>query len=249
MPMGNGVTPALLERTGLFRGIGEDALSAAATAASRLALKNGAHLLKQGDPSGHLFLIERGRIKMSVVTPEGTQLTLRYMESGDIIGCAAVFQGMPYPASGMAVGNASVLCWSASQINGLIAQYPKLAANALAIVSGRAEEFLQRLKETVTEKVEQRVARALMRIPTHAGDIIGTSGIKTVTVWRQQLAELANTSLYTVSRIVSGWSRQGIVKAGRGRITICDPRRLADLAGDIRAAKRDIRGGLIRPKT
>jgi CRP-like cAMP-binding protein len=161
--MANGIAPGLLEDSQLFRGLGAEALSASTASASRLNLRSGAQLLKQGDPPGHLFLVEWGRVKMTVVTPEGSQLTLRFMSHGDIIGCAAVFRGVVYPATATAVEDTSLLCWTASQINDLVKRFPQLASNALAIVGGRAEEFLQRLREATTERVEQRIARALLR--------------------------------------------------------------------------------------
>jgi CRP/FNR family transcriptional regulator, nitrogen oxide reductase regulator len=217
--MANGVIPGLLEQAELFRGLGPEGLAAATGCASRVSLRSGAQLLKQGDPAIHLFMLEHGRIKMSVVSPEGTEVTLRFMRNGDIIGCAAVFRGIAYPASGTATEDTSVLCWSASQINDLIRRFPQLASNALSIVSGRAEEFLQRFRENATERVEQRIARALLRVAATRG---ASSGDERIAVSRQHLAEIANTSLYTVSRTVSSWARQKLVTAGRGHITIRD---------------------------
>jgi hypothetical protein len=68
--MANGVTPGLLEQAELFRGIGVEGLAAATGCASRLSLRAGAQLLKQGDPPLHVFMLEHGRIKMSVVSPD-----------------------------------------------------------------------------------------------------------------------------------------------------------------------------------
>jgi CRP-like cAMP-binding protein len=221
------MTTDLLEKAELFRDLDADALTALTQAASRVALKTGTQLLKQGDAPDHLFMVERGKVKMSVVTPEGAQLTLHFMGKGEIIGCAAVFRGIPYPATATAVEDTSVLCWSASHINELLRRFPQLAKNALSIVGGRAEEFLRRLRETATEKVEQRIARALLR----TAGAKGVSAAARVAVSRQELAEIASTSLYTVSRTVSDWARQGIVSPGRGNIAIRDQRRLATIAG------------------
>jgi CRP/FNR family transcriptional regulator, nitrogen oxide reductase regulator len=227
--MANGITPGQLEASALFRGIGRDGLQAAAALASRLNVPGGGPLLKQGDPSDRLFLVERGRLKMSMVTPEGAELTLRFMQEGDVVGCAAVFRGIPYPATAVAVQETSVLQWNAGQIHDLVRRFPQLASNALAIAGGRSAEFLQRLREATTEKVEQRIARALLRTAANGQPRPG-SAAERVAVSRQELADIAGTSLYTASRTVSAWSRQGIVVAGRGNIAIRDRRRLAMIA-------------------
>ena len=232
--MGDSVVPSLVERAELFKGLAADALASVIGSASRLPLRQGAQLLKQGDPPDHLFLVERGNVKMSVVTPEGTQLALRFMRGGDVIGCAAVFRGIAYPATATAVEDTTVLCWSAAQINDLVQRFPKLAANALAIVGGRAEEFLQRLREAVTEKVEQRIARALLRLAAamqQPGRNSASARETVIAVSRQDLAEFVGATHYTVSRTISAWSRQGIVTSGRGRITIRNRQQLALIAG------------------
>jgi CRP/FNR family transcriptional regulator, nitrogen oxide reductase regulator len=224
--MANHVTADLLERSDLFRGIGADGLSAATETASRLLLRTGAQLLKQGDPPRQLFLLEHGRIKMTVVT---AQLTLRFMRDGDVVGCAAVFRGMAYPATATALEETSVLFWSAAQINDLVSRFPRLAANALAIVSGRADEFLQRLRETATERVEQRLARAIADGRCERrGRLIGGSGTRHG--FPAATCRNCKHESFTVSRTVSEWSRQGIVMAGRGKISICDRQRLAAIA-------------------
>ena len=224
--MANGMPADFLENADLFRGLQAYALSVVAQGASRLPLQQGAQLLKQGDPPDHLFMVERGRIKMSVVTPEGRQLTLRFMGPGEIIGCAAIFRGIAYPATATAVEDTTVLSWSAAQINDLVRRFPPFAANALAIVGGRAVEMLQRLRESATEKVEQRIARSLLRVAASQGIAGGR-----VAISRHDLAELAGGTLYTVSRTISAWSRQGIVSGGRGHVSIRDRARLMAIAG------------------
>jgi CRP-like cAMP-binding protein len=104
-----------------------------------------------------------------------------------------------------------------------------MAANALAIMGGRAEEFLQRFREAATERVEQRIARTLLRLRRRSNaDDRGQRF--TLRMSRQDLAEFSGATLYTVSRTLSAWKREGIVEGGRGRITISDARKLIEVA-------------------
>ena len=47
---------------------------------------------------------------------------------------------------------------------------------------------------------------------------------------RQDLAAFSGVTLYTVSRTLSAWWRDGIVQGGRGRIIVSNPRKLIDVA-------------------
>ncbi len=48
----------------------------------------------------------------------------------------------------------------------------------------------------------------------------------------QELAEMIATTPYTVSRILAGWRRLGVVDAQRDQILILQPQRLAAIAGE-----------------
>ena len=47
---------------------------------------------------------------------------------------------------------------------------------------------------------------------------------------RQDLSEMTGTTLHTVSRMLSAWEKDGIVKSARKQITVCDPHRLVVLS-------------------
>ena len=152
------------------------------------------------------------------------------MEPGDLVGCAAVFRRIPYPATATAVADSVVLSWTAEQIGELVRRCPAVAGNTLHIVGERTEEMLQRLREIATEGVEQRLARAILRLAAQRRAPPGRDAEIRLDVSRRDLAELAGVSLYTVSRMLSGWEPQGIVKGGRQRITVRNLDRLKAIA-------------------
>ena len=51
-----------------------------------------------------------------------------------------------------------------------------------------------------------------------------------VDVSRQELADLTGSTLFTASRTLSDWGRQGLIESTRGRVVIKDPHALAALA-------------------
>jgi CRP-like cAMP-binding protein len=50
-------------------------------------------------------------------------------------------------------------------------------------------------------------------------------------VTRADIAEMTGTTLHTVSRLLSAWEREGIVKSARRRVTVSAPHRLVVLSG------------------
>lgn len=228
--MDNTDRQAMLRDAELFQGLDDRALRALVTSCASRHVASGTALLKQGDAPHHLFIVAAGQFKMTSVSKEGSQTTLRFMNRGDIIGCAAVFRGIPYPATATAVTDSTAMSWTAPQFVQFLRTYPRLAENSLSIVGARASEMLQRLREATTEPVAQRIARALLRLANQAspGDWGKSVNLK---LSRQDLAELSGTSLYTASRVISGWSRDGIVEGGRQQIRVLDAKQPGVIAG------------------
>jgi CRP-like cAMP-binding protein len=222
----------LLASSDLFRGLDEASLEAIAGDAASCAIACGLHLLDQDDEPSHLFVVMAGRFKMTSLNRDGTQLTLRFMDPGDVIGCGAVFRRFPYPASAIAVEDSAVLRWTTQQFGGLLRRYPQVATNVLAIVADRAHEMVQRLHGTGAERPEQRLARALLRLVDQSRAEPHLEQETALTLSRQDLAELSNTTIFIVSRVVSDWTRANVVTDGRGCIVVRDFKRLMQIAED-----------------
>jgi CRP-like cAMP-binding protein len=93
------------------------------------------------------------------------------------------------------------------------------------------QEMQARYRELATERVEQRIARSLLRLTAHAGR--RSAGGVELAYSRQDLAEMSGTTLYTVSRVLAEWERQRIVRAGRGTVTITNPHEIVRIAEDL----------------
>ena len=218
-----------LNKSEMFRALDQEAIEDIKRAAILKRSRAGSRLLKQGDHPDHLFCVLDGRFKMTTVSKDGAEKTLRFMEAGDLIGCAAVFKGFPYPATATAMTASVVARWDGKQFKDLMRRHPQVAANALTLVGARAEAMLERVREVTTETAERRVAKALVRLLSKSPNDPKANG--QVLVSGQELAELSDTSLFTVSRTISAWKRAGVIDGGRGRIAVRDLKRLATLSG------------------
>jgi CRP-like cAMP-binding protein len=93
--------------------------------------------------------------------------------------------------------------------------------------------LVDRYQELVTERVEQRLARALLRLARQAGQRSEQGVLIGFPLSRENLADMTGTTLYTVSRILSSWEHQGLVEAGRERVLIRRPHALVAIAEDL----------------
>ncbi|MGE5140292.1 MAG: Crp/Fnr family transcriptional regulator, partial [Rudaea sp.] len=88
-------------------------------------------------------------------------------------------------------------------------------------------------RELSTERVERRVANALLRLAQQTGVKTPEGVLIDLALTRQDIADMTGTTLYTVSRILSHWEQRGLVETGRERIVIRSPHGLVAIAQDL----------------
>ncbi|WP_233245644.1 Crp/Fnr family transcriptional regulator [Marinicauda salina] len=222
---------AVLERSNFFSGLERAAIEDAAEGASVRALDKGETLFQQGDEATHHFVVAWGRLRLDQTTPEGKNVVLRFMGPGDLVGSVAVFRGVPYPATPLAVEETRVLAWSAARMTALMQDHPVLASKAMGMMGGRIEELQERLQQVATQQVERRIAGAILRIAGQSGRKTEVGVEIPFPVARQDLAEMTGTTLHTVSRTLSAWIEEGILEGRRSsRLVILKPHRLVEIA-------------------
>ena len=222
-----------LRQVDLFQGLSEAELARVDQAARRRRIPEGAFLYHQGDPATHLHVLLAGSLKLTQVTPEGQQVLLRYARPGEAFAVVAVLSDMLYPTSAQAVEDSQVASWSREAMTALMLATPRIALRALAILAGHTREFQDRIRELSTERVERRIARALLRLARQTGRKVKEGVLLDLPLSRQDLAELTGTTLFTVSRTLSQWEGQGIIKTGREKVIILSPHGLVTIAEDL----------------
>lgn len=217
----------------LFEGLPADTLARVVKLAHPKPLASGGFFFNEGDQADLFFVLTAGRVRLSQLTPEGHQVVLRLITPGDAFGGVGAFDEPTYPVSAQAVEASIALAWTSSTMRQLLETEPRIAVNALRFVAARYHDLQRRFRQAMTERVERRVARAVLRLVRDAGRRVDAGVEIDFPVSRQDIAEMTGTTLYTVSRLLSAWEEQGIVRGGRQRIVLTKPHALVAIAEDL----------------
>jgi CRP-like cAMP-binding protein len=158
---------------------------------------------------------------------------VRVSGPGEVFGAVAALGDEVHPASGEATGDSAALGWRSEVISGLLERFPRLALNVVRFLAGRVKEFQDRYRELATERVERRVAHALLRLAAQIGKPVEGGTLIDLTLSRQDIAEMTGTTIFTVSRVLSGWESQGIIESGRERVLVRNLAKLEAIADDL----------------
>lgn len=224
------IDPSLLANVPLFTGLDSLVLTDALAVSRIRRVQAGGFYFHETDPATHLYVLTEGRLKITQLTPEGHQVIHMLLTGGQPFGgVAALGEGM-YPVTAEAVEDCVALSWDAQTMTGLMKKYPDIAINTARFLARRFHELQVQHRQLMTERVERRVARALLRLAENAGREAPGGVEIDFPLSRQDLAEMTGTTLFTVSRLLSGWDEKGLIKAERQRVTVLDADALLEIA-------------------
>lgn len=224
---------SILQGVDIFRDLDDAALDDVLLSAQRRRIAAGETVFRQGDMARAFYVLVEGRLKVAQVTPEGQQVVVRFIGPNEMFGCVAVSGGTVYPGTATAVVDSLAIGWHRDMTERLMDRHPRIARNALGTVGDRLQETQARVRELSTERVERRIAHALVRLGAQAGKPVQNGVEIEFPITRQDIAEMTGTTLHTVSRTLSDWEGRQIVQGGRQRIVIRDAAALLKIAEEL----------------
>ncbi len=214
-----------------FSKLDEGAIRAILDQATSRRFDKGAAVFDEGMPADNFYLLLDGTIRVVRITAEGEQVTALHIPAGQLFGIAKALGRDTYPATAIAASEVIALSWPMTLWQSYVSQYDGFATETYKIIGDRVGEMNARIVEMSTQHVEQRIARALLRLINQSGRKV-TEGIEIgFPITRQDVSEMTGTTLHTVSRLLSAWEKDGLVTSKRKKITVRDPHRMVVLSG------------------
>ncbi len=189
-----------------------------------------AEIFTQDGEAHQFFLLLSGHARVVRTTPDGTQVIARYINEGELFGIAVAMGRDTYPASAVAAVDCVVLSWPNSAWPELQSRAPTLGLEAQRTIGQRLQETQDQVMEMATQQVEQRIAHALLRLVKQSGRKTPEGIEIDFPITRQDIAEMTGTTLHTVSRLLSAWESDGIVRSSRQKVVVTDPHTLVLIA-------------------
>ncbi|HTC64660.1 MAG TPA: Crp/Fnr family transcriptional regulator [Candidatus Saccharimonadales bacterium] len=218
---------ALVRFFTLFNGIPANDCSQIVTAARERQFSRGEIIHIEGASIRQVVLLTSGSAKMVQCGQNGSAVILRLCGPGEIVGSLGISMQAKYRSTPQALAASSALVWESSIFETLSSRFPSLRLNVSYILYKQLEDMEDRFREISTERVAPRLARQILRLMEQVG--IVSNGSVEISITREELAQLIGTSLFTVSRLLSQWDRNGIVTTRREGFTVEDMQALKDL--------------------
>ncbi len=183
----------------------------------------------EGDAAEHLHLVAMGRVKLIRDAGSGHEVLLDILHGGEYFGNLQVFGTPVHNETAIAYADCCILNISSEDFEAILRRYPDVTLKLLSAVGKRLEDSREQRAQLSTYTVEQRIAAALLRLAGKAGEARGQSVLIQLPLSRQDLAAMTGTTTETVSRVMSRFAKQGLVRSGRKWVAVADEQGLEEL--------------------
>jgi CRP-like cAMP-binding protein len=215
---------SLLSASQLCAGLSQQEILRLASCARPKAFARDESIFMQGEPARCLLLIRTGSVKITQISSNGNEVILWMYGKGNVLGVLSEPAAGLHPSTARAMEACTALVWDCATLQNLLETCPRIRQNLSQVLMTRLQELEERFREVATEKVPRRLALALMRLSKHVGKTVH-DGVE-VSLSREELAQMTGTTLFTISRILSQWSRENFVSSRRESVLLRDPVRL-----------------------
>jgi CRP/FNR family cyclic AMP-dependent transcriptional regulator len=176
-------------------------------------LREGETLFERGDAGDGCYWLRRGVVTVSIASAEGEQRILAILGAGAIVGELAMIDGLPRSATVRAVRDCVLTFVSRVAFADMMRRHPELYSDIAMTLAARLRQSDEDMVALSFLTVRARVARALLEFARHLGESVGSGRIRIqYNVTHSQLAAMAGVARESVSRTLSGWSRQKILE-------------------------------------
>jgi CRP-like cAMP-binding protein len=225
MPLREALSVSANPKSQILDGLAPRDRDTVLSAAMRRKFASGAVISTQGMLADRLYLLVKGCARFFYTTPDGQKILLIWMGPGDVFGGAAlVATPSSYLISAEAVKDSEVLVWDRATFRGFAEKFPKILDNALVIALQYLDWYMMAHVALSCHTARERLARVLLGLSDAIGEKVA-EGIE-IDVTNEDLANAANITPYTTSRLISAWQKNRALTKRRGKVILRSAGRL-----------------------
>lgn len=205
------IGPELFAKVPLFEGLAPAERAQMAQAAQLRRYRRGERIVTQGQAGEQFFIIVRGRVNVTILSPDGKDVVLSNLSDGDYFGEMALLDDAPRSASVIASERADLAVLSRSVFFDLLKGNFFLTKSLLATFSKRLRHANATIEGLASLDVKSRLARYFRELAASRGRRAGGGWVVVVRPSQREIALTIGSSRETVSRTISQMARERLI--------------------------------------
>jgi CRP/FNR family transcriptional regulator len=214
------LSPTCLRQLWIFQNLEPAEIKALSREALRKKSATGQALFMQGDPADEMFLIKGGRVKLTKVLGDGTELTLDIRKAGDFVGENMFSEEGQYPVSAYCLDDTWTCGFSRSQFEEVVLQHPKVGLQIIKNLSERITWLTMRVGSLAVTNIEDRLYRVLISVAREHGTVSSQGTVIQFPLTHEDLSFLTGAHRVSVTRAMKALKKAGKIIQDEKRLIL-----------------------------
>jgi CRP/FNR family transcriptional regulator, cyclic AMP receptor protein len=211
-----------LKRINLLKGMDPKEMMAFSKMVAMKSYKKHEPIYLPGEPGEYLYLLKKGCVKLSRLSPDGQEFTIAYIKAGEVFGELESIEGVEREHFASAHRDTLVCLLTRSDLVRLLEMKPDLSLKLTKLMGFRRRRFEMRIANLTFRSAPQKLAFLFESLVEEFGEVV-LEGIKiNLPLTHQDIANLIGATRQTVSELVSEFRKSGFVSIHQKYITVKD---------------------------
>lgn len=199
---------------------------------SRRRIRKGAVLFHEDSAATEVFLIQKGRVKITSTSESGRETLLAVRGPGDLLGEISALDGARRSAAATAIDSVELVAVTAEVFVDVLGRHPGAGLALVRVLTGRLRDADRKRAEFGTADASVRVARRLLELADRYG-VVTDEGVRIdLALTQDELASWTGASREAVAKALRALREDGTVATGRKSVIVTDLEGLRGRAGD-----------------
>jgi CRP-like cAMP-binding protein len=210
------VSPTCIGDLWVFANLKPEEIQAVAGSALRRRFRRGECIFMQGDPGNEISLLKTGRVKLSKLMEDGSEITLDIRKAGDLLGENMLGEETDYPVSAWCIEEALTCSFTRERFEKLILEHSNIGLQVIKNLSNRIAWLTRRIGSLSMTNLEDRLHRVLMHVAQEHG-VRDDNGITIqFPLTHEELSFLTGAHRVSITRAMRGLKKAGkIIQHGK----------------------------------
>ena len=187
-------------------------------------------IFREGDPPAFIYYIVSGVVNLSL-TSEDRRITVSRLGPGLLLAIYSIFDDGPQFLSATTVAPTTVLAIPKADILTLLRQHPETILRLGGVLTKQIRDAARVIAEMQFLDLPVLLAKRILELAAQHGTPAAAGAPIAVRITQEELSELTGATRGGVNRALKRLEQLGMVRTGRGRLTVLAPDRLEELAG------------------
>lgn len=184
------------------------------------AYPQGAVLFVEGQSPRGIFVVCKGRVKLSLGSAHGKILILKIVESGEVLGLSSTVSGNPYEVRAETEGPCQVNFVKREDFLGFLKQHNEACFRVAEQLSAKYSSACREMRDVVlSHSAAEKLAKLLLEWSVRDGEATKAEPRLKLPLTHEEIAHMINTSRETVTRLFTDLKSRQIVQT-KGRTLV-----------------------------